>query len=56
MNPPLKAINFPLDGIPSIQHIIYTSQLGVLHNLAKGALNPMTCVITEDNICPSTDP
>ncbi|KAK4819146.1 hypothetical protein QYF61_025826 [Mycteria americana] len=38
--PPLKPVKVPLDGIPSLQHVNCTTQLGVIGKLAEGALNP----------------
>ncbi|KAK4827796.1 hypothetical protein QYF61_021788 [Mycteria americana] len=37
--PPLKPVKVPLDGIPSLQHVDHTTQLGVIRRLAEGALN-----------------
>ncbi|KAK4827889.1 hypothetical protein QYF61_022312 [Mycteria americana] len=39
MRPPLKPVKVPLDGIPSIQRVNRTTQLGVVSKLAEGALN-----------------
>ncbi|KAK4831319.1 hypothetical protein QYF61_016808 [Mycteria americana] len=38
--PPLKPVKVPLDGIPSLQCVDCTTQLGVIGKLAEGALNP----------------
>ncbi|KAK4818354.1 hypothetical protein QYF61_011451 [Mycteria americana] len=38
----------PLDGIPSLQCIDHTTQLGVVCRLAEGALDPTVYVIDED--------
>ena len=38
---PLKPAKVPLDGIPSLQHVDRTTQLGV-GKLAEGAVNPMS--------------
>ncbi|KAK4822002.1 hypothetical protein QYF61_006616 [Mycteria americana] len=40
MGPPLKPVKVPLDGIPSLQCVNRTTQLGVISKLAEGALNP----------------
>ncbi|KAK4810951.1 hypothetical protein QYF61_013359 [Mycteria americana] len=39
MGPLLKPVQVPLDGIPSLQQINCTTQLGVIHKLAEGVLN-----------------
>ncbi|KAK4808830.1 hypothetical protein QYF61_001338 [Mycteria americana] len=36
--PPLKPVKVPLDGMPSLQHVDHTTQLGVIGKLAEGAL------------------
>ena len=46
--PPLKPVKVPLDGIPSLQRVDRTTQLGVIGKLAEGALNPTVYVINED--------
>ncbi|GAB0197909.1 cAMP-dependent protein kinase inhibitor alpha [Grus japonensis] len=38
--PPLQPVKVPLDGIPSLQRVDHTTQLGVVGKLAEGALNP----------------
>ena len=38
--PPLKLVQAPLDGIPSLQCVNCTTQPGVISELAEGALNP----------------
>ena len=38
--PTLKPVKVPLDGIPSLQNVDGTTQLGVVRRLAEGALNP----------------
>ncbi|KAK4822675.1 hypothetical protein QYF61_019042 [Mycteria americana] len=38
--PPLKPVKVPLDGIPSVQHVDRTTQVGVIGKPAEGALNP----------------
>ncbi|KAK4810873.1 hypothetical protein QYF61_013281 [Mycteria americana] len=48
MGPLLKPVQVPLDGIPSLQRINCTTQLGVISKLAEGALNPTVYVIDED--------
>ena len=57
MGPPLKPVKVSLDGIPSLQHVDRTTQLGVVGKLAEGALNPtMSLTKTLNNAGPSTDP
>ncbi|KAK4818782.1 hypothetical protein QYF61_019128, partial [Mycteria americana] len=46
--PPLKPVNVPLDGIPSLQRVDHTTQLGVIGKLAEGALNPTVHVTDKD--------
>ncbi|KAK4810921.1 hypothetical protein QYF61_013329 [Mycteria americana] len=48
MGPLLKPVQVPLDGIPSLQQINCTTQLGVIRKLAEGALNPTVYVTDED--------
>ena len=47
MGPLLKLIQVLLDGIPSLQHMNRTTQLGVVCKLAEGALDP-TVYVDED--------
>ncbi|KAK4821221.1 hypothetical protein QYF61_015789 [Mycteria americana] len=47
MGPLLQPVKGPLDGIPSLQCIDCTTQLGVIHKLAEGALNPTRYIIDE---------
>ena len=55
--PPLKPVRVPLDGVPSLQHVDCTTQLGVTSKLAEGALNPIVHVTNKDvSASPSTDP
>ncbi|PKU46894.1 hypothetical protein llap_2788 [Limosa lapponica baueri] len=44
----LKLVQVPLDGIPSLQHVNCTTQLGVICKLTEGALNPTVYVFDED--------
>ncbi|KAK4828488.1 hypothetical protein QYF61_026759 [Mycteria americana] len=46
--PPLKPVKVPLDGIPSLQRVDHTTQLGVIGKLAEGALNPTVHVADKD--------
>ncbi|KAK4808149.1 hypothetical protein QYF61_000129 [Mycteria americana] len=46
--PPLKPVKVPLDGIPSLQCVDCTTQLGVVSKLAEGALNPTAPVTDKD--------
>ncbi|KAK4808881.1 hypothetical protein QYF61_007996 [Mycteria americana] len=46
--PPLKPVQVPLDGIPSLQRVDCTTQLGVVGKLAEGALNPTVHVTAKD--------
>ncbi|KAK4821027.1 hypothetical protein QYF61_012113 [Mycteria americana] len=48
MGPPLKPVKVPLDGIPSLQCVDCTTQLGVIGKLAEGALNPTVHVTDKD--------
>jgi len=45
---PLKPVQVPLDGIPSLQHFDPITQLGVAGKLAEGALNPTVHVTEKD--------
>ena len=45
---PLQPVQVPLDGFPSFQCIDCTTQLGVTHKLAEGALDAITYVTDED--------
>ena len=47
MGPSLEFIQIPLYGIPSICHIHYTTQLGIICNVAEGILNPIIYAITK---------
>ncbi|KAK4813670.1 hypothetical protein QYF61_017637, partial [Mycteria americana] len=47
-DPPLKPVKVPLDGIPSLQRVDCTIQLGVVGKLAEGALNPAVHVANKD--------
>ncbi|PKU40781.1 testosterone 17-beta-dehydrogenase 3 [Limosa lapponica baueri] len=47
---PLKPVEVPLDGISSLKYVNCSSQLGVIHKFAEGALNPTVCII-EAAIC-----
>ena len=38
--PPLQPVQVPLDGIPSLQRVDRTTQLGVISKLAEGAPDP----------------
>ncbi|KAK4827038.1 hypothetical protein QYF61_013222 [Mycteria americana] len=48
MGPLLEFAQVPLDGIPSLRCVNCTTQLGVVHKLAEGALDPTVYVIDED--------
>ena len=47
--PPLQPVQVALDGIPSLQRVNCTTQLGVIGKLAEGALNPIVPVTNKDN-------
>lgn len=47
MDPPLRPLKVHLDGIPSIQHFDYRTQLAVIHKLA--ALSPAIHVTDKDH-------
>lgn len=40
--PSLKCVQAPVEGIPSLQHIKCTTQLGFVNTLAHGALDPLS--------------
>jgi len=46
--PPIQPVKVPLDGIPSLQCVDGTTQLGVTSKLAEGALNPNVHVTNKD--------
>ena len=46
--PPLSPVQVPRDGIPSLQHVNHTTQLGVIGNLAEGALSPTVHAVDKD--------
>jgi len=46
--PPLLPVNVPLHGIPSLQRVDHTTELGVINRFAKGALNPTVHVTNKD--------
>ncbi|PKU41812.1 hypothetical protein llap_7885 [Limosa lapponica baueri] len=48
MDPPLKPVQVSLDGIPSLQRVDCTTQLGVVSKLAEGALYPTVRVSNKD--------
>ncbi|GAB0192530.1 hypothetical protein GRJ2_001718300 [Grus japonensis] len=48
MDPPLQPVKVLLDGIPSLQSIDHTTQLGVVSNLAEGALDPAVHIADKD--------
>jgi len=52
--PPLKPVQAPVDGIPSLQCVDCTSQLGVIGKLTAGALSPTAHAI--DKVVNSTGP
>lgn len=58
MNPLLKLTKVPLDGIPSLQHVGYTPQLGVVGKVAEGALIQPSLMLTKmlRVVGPSTNP
>jgi len=46
--PPLQPVKVPLDGVPSLQSVNPTTQLGVVSRLAEGALSPTVHVADKD--------
>ena len=44
----LKHVKVPLDGIPSLQSVDHTTQLGAVSKLSEGALNPTLHVADKD--------
>ena len=57
MRPPLKPVKVPLDGIPSLQRVDCTTQLGV-SELAEDASIPLSMSPTKilNSTGPNTDP
>jgi len=53
--PPLLPVKILLNGIPSLQRVNHTTQLGVVDKLAEGALSPTVHVTDKDTEQPSTD-
>ncbi|PKU30953.1 rna-directed dna polymerase from mobile element jockey-like [Limosa lapponica baueri] len=47
-SPPLEPVQVPLDGIPSLQCVNRTTQIGVFDKLAEGALYPTVHVSNKD--------
>jgi len=45
---PLKPIEVPLDGITSLRHVNYSTQLGVIRKFAEDALDPAVYITDED--------
>lgn len=43
----LQPVQSPQDGIPSLQHVDFTSQLVVVCRLTEGALNPLPTLLTK---------
>ena len=58
LGPPLKPVKVPLDGIPSLQYVDCTTQLGAISKLAECALNPIVCVANKmlNSTAPNTNP
>ena len=56
--PPLKAVQVPLGGIPCLQPVDHTTQLGVVGRLAEGAPSPTVHVASKDvtSAGPNTEP
>jgi len=46
--PPLQPVQVPLDGIPSLQHVSNTTQLGVIGKLVESALSPTVHVAEKE--------
>jgi len=44
----LKPAKVIMDGIPTLKHLICTTQLNVIHKLAEDALSPTIYVINKD--------
>jgi len=47
--PPLKLVQVSLDAIPSLEYVDCTTQLGIIHKLAEGLLDP-TLSVTDEGI------
>ena len=57
MGPLFRLVQVPLDGIPSLGHVNRTTQLGVIHKLAEGALDPtMSLMKILNSTGPNADP
>ncbi|GAB0191166.1 hypothetical protein GRJ2_001581900 [Grus japonensis] len=48
MDLPLKPVKVPVDGIPSLQRVDRTTQIGVISKLAEGTLDPTVHVANKD--------
>lgn len=48
VGPPLKLVQVPLDGVPSLQHVNGTTQRVVINKFAQGAFDCTVHVINED--------
>jgi len=46
--PPLQSVKVPLNGIPSLQRVNHTTQLGVIGRVAEGALSPTVYIANKD--------
>ena len=44
----LEPVEVSLDNIPSLRHADLTQQLGVIHRIAEGALDPTAKVTDKD--------
>ena len=44
LSPPFKPVKISLDGIPYLQYVDLTTQLGIVSKSENGALNPTICV------------
>ena len=57
VNPVLKLVQVPWDGISSLSHVNCTIQLGVIRKLDEGALDPtMSLIKILKSTAPSMDP
>jgi len=55
---PLKPVKVPLDGIPSLQHVDHTAQLGVVSKLARVHSISLSTLPTKmlNSASPNTEP
>jgi len=47
-SPLIQPVQIPLEGLPTLEQIDTPTQLGVIHKLTEGALNPLIQIIDKD--------